>query len=612
MKLGLIIKFTSSGEQESFAIHKHEEWAKFATDSRSIIKDLNGFDGTGKSVVIVKMLGQLGYLIGVVKARPEGSGRPNDNTTAWIYVPAKIQISGQELYWVIERVNDQLSESIGINPVILEELFSKDYAEKKVLFSALQFINPTSDGCTGLYYYGSGTDYSLHELLGDTIAQLYYKKYKCICFVDTSSHLSPISGEIINSVPKEPIRIKTPIDNNGFKPYIKTKNKEIPFSEDIEIPAQAQLSVVWKKEGYSDITKEIKTDSNNNLAIQDNERKIILKRSWIVVINNKFKQLYNADIFINDKFVSTDFIEITEAEMREGAKIRVSCAGYESKEEVVTNISQKIEIKLDDQQFSKEYTLRAEDGKNLDSDAHIIVKMNNRYTGMPLKGYRSENGYIIYESNLFFKLKWFFLGFASVFAVGLLWTAYIALDTWIDKHDFQLAWPPITEVKKNENPPANEGSNISQAQLDSIDESIKERMCNYLNSNNVWHKDSLAQYDLTKDLYVNMNTFDLDKIIELEKTELIKNEQIKKLVNASKTSIKQKISFSETYNSDTDLEIVVDNYIKRITTVSTKVKSSTSSPKKQTSGKITGVRENEQKVNPKVEEKKSGTNRGGI
>ena len=65
MKLGLIIKSTSAGEQEVFSINKGEEWAKFAADSRSIIKDLEGFDGSGKSVIVAKILGSLGYLKGV-------------------------------------------------------------------------------------------------------------------------------------------------------------------------------------------------------------------------------------------------------------------------------------------------------------------------------------------------------------------------------------------------------------------------------------------------------------------------------------------------------------------------------------------------------------------
>lgn len=130
MKLGLIIKSTSAGEQEVFSINKGEEWAKFAADSRSIIKDLEGFDGSGKSVIVAKILGSLGYLIGVVKARPEGSGRPNDNTTAWIHVPAKMNITGNELTSVIMYVGEQLAAPMGINPAILNELFTKGVCQQ--------------------------------------------------------------------------------------------------------------------------------------------------------------------------------------------------------------------------------------------------------------------------------------------------------------------------------------------------------------------------------------------------------------------------------------------------------------------------------------------------
>lgn len=195
MKLGLIIKLTSNGEQEFFAVNKQEDWAKFATDSRSIIKDLNGFDGSGKSAIIVKILGNLGYLLGVVKARPEGSGRLNDNTTAWIHVPTNMQISGSELCSVISCIDEQLSAALGINPAIIEELFSKEYSEKDVQYSALSFVRNNPDGCIGWCTYGKGANYQLYELLGDSIAQIHYKKYKCICFVDNASGLSFDAGE---------------------------------------------------------------------------------------------------------------------------------------------------------------------------------------------------------------------------------------------------------------------------------------------------------------------------------------------------------------------------------------------------------------------------------
>ena len=249
MKLGLIIKSTSAGEQEVFSINKGEEWAKFAADSRSIIKDLEGFDGSGKSVIVAKILGSIGYLIGVVKARPEGSGRPNDNTTAWIHVPAKMNITGNELTSVIMYVGEQLAAPMGINPAILNELFIKEYANKDVKYPALAFIGGyNTEGSIGWRYYGIGTGYALHELLGNSLVQTSYKKYKCICFVDKSLNLSTVGGEIIKSEPKEPIMVEAPVDNNGFTAFIKTKNQEIPFTDAIEIPANTPLTVVWKKE----------------------------------------------------------------------------------------------------------------------------------------------------------------------------------------------------------------------------------------------------------------------------------------------------------------------------------------------------------------------------
>ncbi len=575
MKLGLIIKSTSAGEQEVFSINKGEEWAKFAADSRSIIKDLEGFDGSGKSVIVAKILGSLGYLIGVVKVRPEGSGRPNDNTTAWIHVPAKMNITGNELTSVIMYVGEQLAAPMGINPAILNELFTKEYANKDVKYPALAFIggyNP--EGSIGWRYYGIGTGYALHELLGNSLVQTSYKKYKCICFVDKSLNLSTIGGEIIKSDPKEPIKVEAPVDNNGFTAFIKTKNQEIPFTDAIEIPTNTPLMVIWKKEGYFDIEKELKGGNSSSLTIQENERKLIFKRSWIKITNQRFNHLSDAEISVNGKAFSSDITEITEAALRDGVKIRVSHQGYEPKEKVINQISSNIEIRLDDKQYSKEYTLRIEDGKNLESDAIITVKMSNRYTGMPLKGYRSDHdGYIVYENNLMTKIKWFAIGVASVFVFGLLWAGYEALDSWVDNHEFQLGWPPITEVKKQTTySTTSKDTELESEKAIAAKDSLKEKACTYLSSNEIWHKDSLAMYDLTKDLFDNMNSFKIEDLIKLESSELKEVEQIKKLISAARQSKEDNIKpyigkedHDGKYNSATDLGINIDNYISWIT-----------------------------------------------
>lgn len=41
-------------------------------------------------------------MISIIKARPDGSGRENDNTAAWIHFPAKIKISAKEVCSIIQ------------------------------------------------------------------------------------------------------------------------------------------------------------------------------------------------------------------------------------------------------------------------------------------------------------------------------------------------------------------------------------------------------------------------------------------------------------------------------------------------------------------------------
>lgn len=615
MKLGLIIKSTSAGEQEVFSINKEVEWAKFATDYRSIIKDLQGFDGSGKSVIIAKILGNLGYLIGVVKARPEGSGRTNDNTTAWIHVPAKMQISGKDLCSVIDYVEEQLSASMGINPAILNELFSKKYAEKDVQFTALAFVGYNPEGCIGWRKCGSGTGYVLNELLGDSIAQAYYKKYKCICFTDTSLGLSVVGGEVITQDIKPVVKIKAPIDNTGFKPFIKTTGHDIPFDKDIEIPANLPLRVIWKKEGYSDIEKNNPT----NLDVKENERKLILNRSWIKVRDRRYKNLDNAEIHVNDKLFTSDTMEITDAARRDGIKIKVSHSGYEPKE-VIKQFSPNIEIELDDKQCSKEYILRIEDGKNLDSDAHIIIKMNNHYTGMPFKGYRSEDGCIVYENNIMLKIKWFAIGFVSFFVFGLLWAGYNAFDSWTDSHKFQWGWPPITEVTKQTTyTTTDEKVDLESEKVIAAKDSLKEKMCNYLSSNVIWHKDSLTKYDLTKNLFDDMNSFNLDNLIKLESSELKEVEQIQKLIDAAKQSQNAQVNpnigkedYDGKYNSATDLRININKYISWITEKHTAVQKAKKANAPQQSKKEERIKSDSGEKEQSVSDSKKKDNIRGV
>ena len=273
MKLGFILKTTNSGDGEAFSINKEESWAKYATEVRSYIKELHNFDGTSKTVILVRFHGSDGYMISIIKARPDGSGRENDNTAAWIHFPAKIKISAKEVCSIIQLVVEELSARKSINRLRLEEAFNKQYDSKNTLFTAVEFITSNKDGNIGYRYFGERCDYQLYEYLGDSIGQIGYKGYKGIFFIDHSSGITIDKQEIRTPI-KKICALNIPNVNNGFKVYIGNK----PFSSPIEIPEDAKVSVVLKKNGYADIKKEISV-SNPNISIEPKEYRRCIQKA---------------------------------------------------------------------------------------------------------------------------------------------------------------------------------------------------------------------------------------------------------------------------------------------------------------------------------------------
>ena len=146
MKLGLVIKITNEGVPgETFSVNKEDVWARYTEDVRTPIKELSNFDGTEKVAYLAKFLGKEGYLMCVIKARPEGSGRANDNTAAWIHVPAFVDITSLTICSILKDVEVAISGEKGIDKHLLDSLFSKEYNTKDVQFPAVATIASRND-----------------------------------------------------------------------------------------------------------------------------------------------------------------------------------------------------------------------------------------------------------------------------------------------------------------------------------------------------------------------------------------------------------------------------------------------------------------------------------
>ena len=347
MKLGLILKLTSEGEREIFSLNRNESWARYIPDVRTSIKELENFDETAKMVVFLRFFGSEGLLICIVKARPQSSGRPFDNTTAWIYIPDKMDISGEEIVSIVEKVKDVISGNKEIDS--LKSAFEKEYAFKDVLFSALSFMKSNESVEFSARTYGNGTGYFLHELLGIYLAQTEYNNYKSVFFLDTSSGISLRNNNILKSKLRPICTVNPPDERLGFLAYIGTPLTL--FNKPIEVIEGTKISVLWKKDGCSDIRKEfVATYENTNqsligIEIHPNECKRIVSRSWIKVYDQvSNRRISNCLIIINGQSFTNDKMEILESDLENGVQLQVSCRGYNDK--IIDNVKLKDELKV--------------------------------------------------------------------------------------------------------------------------------------------------------------------------------------------------------------------------------------------------------------------------
>lgn len=557
MKLGFILKTTNSGDGEAFSINKEEIWARYATEVRSYIKELHNFDGTSKTVILVRFHGSDGYMISIIKARPEGSGRENDNTAAWIHFPAKIKISEDETYNIIQLVTNELSARKGINRTILEEVFSKEYEVKNALLTATEFIRSPKEGRIGYRYYGGkGSNFQLKELLGDSIAQAVYNKYKGVFFIDRLSEITLDYKEIQADI-YEICMIEPPQDiKYNFTPYI----WGIRFTAPIEITKNALVPVVLKKNGYADVKKEISV-SNPNISIEPKEYCRCIQKTWFHAYDceNNESLTSKISIKVDGQYFNNGILYVPE-NLNNHHDVEILCNGYEPYKNNI-EINDNVRIGLKAEEHEETFILPKQDGNGLNTHAKIIIKTKKNSKSMPLKGYKVSGKYLCYNKNLSLKLKWFGAGVATVIVIAVLCASCVVLYNNL----FGTHHKKETTISKYEQVSADTSvsENVDNIEMDNI------KAIEYLDTHEVWDEDSLKSYEITKELFDAMNALNLD-LLTSEKYSMLqeKSDKFRSIVSAANVCRDENINVQELiksghYNSNpSDNQITVSEYIK--------------------------------------------------
>ena len=429
MKLGFVLKITNGGESEAYAINKSESWARYAADARSAIKELSNFDETEHIVYLAKFLGAAGYLISVIKARPQGSGRSFDNTAAWIHFPANIDISNVEMIRIMQGVGEAISEKNGTDFEKLELLFSHEYGTNNALLSATSSLVSKSDAPFAIRYYGG--DYNLHELMGNAIIQQEYGHCRGVFFVDQALDIRISSNLVFNFEPKRICTIQPLAPVNGFQLNFLVQNKYVPFDRPVEMMQGQTIEVFWCKKGYRPIAKTLVATQDNRYAqalqFTPAECLICVKRSMFYITDDKGREITNADIHIDQKKMIGDDMGVAEEAVHRGVTLLITAPGYADYKKDGVALQNKMNILLKKKGNVYEFVIPMYDGDRQLNDAVLTIATARQLKGSPLKGYTLAKGKIgagrnklSFNPSWMIRLPWIVLGAVIGAAITLL------------------------------------------------------------------------------------------------------------------------------------------------------------------------------------------------
>ncbi|WP_300726133.1 hypothetical protein [uncultured Bacteroides sp.] len=573
MKLGFAINCASAGLTTELECNKGK-WTNKVIDIREYLKMFSGLTDPSKSYqeptgnkLTFLSFDEDGCMLTIAKPIP---GRWGDFRACWIYIPNTVIIDGEQIVNIHRFVSGIMDDESNITSrkEEIEEFFSQSYPDRDKWAKNV----PSSGDKFGMRYIDR--KYQLADLLGNNRYQQYYSKYRAIFLISRSEEVKP-TVNLFEDLTDQSLHTYKIVEAPNLKELSALgKNTElyfengVRFDKDFNLPEDLELNLVAKRRGFEDIKLTVSVTEWNQKVIFSKplDWKIKLGMAKFRVSNSNGETIYDIKVWINEKTLSNNSaIYIPESEARNIA-YTVKAPGYEEYSGSV-DLSQgvrPIEITLHREVRSEISKIVLRD----DTVADMTLKARGMdFSGRsPLKGYSYNHERDAYSLDWWFVFKQRLIGilYAVVFVVCFL--LYFAIDAWLDSHEFGGSFPWIHEKSKQEvvseeyNP--EDGPELTRS--DSL-------AVMYLDKNEVWSKDSLETYDLTRDIYDDMNAFLFDDFTEKHSKAVNASKKMKEVSEAIKKSrdegIDPKINKEEgKYNKDNDTEITVSRYIDWITT----------------------------------------------
>lgn len=548
-KLGLKIVRINQGYTDLFEINGDQVWTKNVWDIRKDLENIDNLDGSSAVLMLTSV--DIGHILTVASLI---EGRITDCISAWIYVPASINIAGKELVEIVDAVKKEILANER-NDERLTQLLSKTYESAP----ASRITTKSNGEKCAFRYYGQGAKYTLSELLKD-MCQSYYKSYKSVFLLDNSSKLKCLQGDNLSDQKVySMVVVKSPGNIDSFVPYI----GERPFVGQIYAIEGGTIDIEWRRDGYMPIhTKSTIAPGAKYSVPTPNQYVRVLNYNYIKVVDEWSQRVTDYDLYVAKQRISkNEDIRISEATLN-NVWVEIHAEGFEPISGHL-NLTQPVQLKLVKETYAYEFLLPL---KNEEGYYPIKISGNRKMKNSPVKGYVTENGYVTRNDKNYLRFKpftrkfWITCLICSIIVLLLGICGGYALNDFIGgKADNQEVGKltkenddlksRIKELEKRNYNYAPKGSESNS------DEKLVDAAISYIDHNNVWNRTEMEKHEPLKGLWDAMNERRFDDILAYENV-LGKSAIFKELV-AAITKNRHK-PFSGNFNTNpNDFDITI-------------------------------------------------------
>lgn len=510
-KMGFARKIVEEGAQPSEIINADGKWDRKVGDLRSYLQLLDMGVNPRERVATFISYDEGGLFITLVTLV---KGREGDHVSDWIYIPRKFNVPVGKIVEAHQLVKKSLQNKVSDKE--LKQFFNGDYQLHKVP----EVYKASEKGIQKWGYYDlNESGYSLTEFF-ERAYQEFFTHYEAIYLHEKDTKIGIRDDKRFVNLTKKKLQksvLICPPAKTESQRWTEVNAKIFlngkPFIKKVRMKEGSPLRMELRRDGFETISAE-----EQKLTLEHDGKPFVFPMKdlkWMKRIcssdfdirNENGVQLNNrAKIKINDQTITPDGAIFSEDVWNE-CKATIKCPNYQTIENQEFKLSEG-ENKATMYRLPIDYKVEMVNGK----PAKMTLESKDlpEDGSSPLKGYKiGSDNHLCFKSD---KVKQRLIGFGVAIALCLVVAACMALYAWFTTHEFSLkpSFPfvEVTEVEQNK----TETSSVSF--VEEKNERFEAAIA-YLDNNKTWHRDSLESFDDTKGLFDALNTYDYDKLIEL-------------------------------------------------------------------------------------------------